>query len=121
MIFRNLYKIGLCQNGRLYMKTQKRLLSGHGTMSGLSEGTKYVRKDHTICEPSPKDEKNIDIELLLSPTPNGHKVSILLEELEVPYRVHCIDLGGEQFSTEFLKHSPNGKIPAIISAISLTL
>ena len=88
--------------------------SGHGMMSGLAEGTKYVRRDHTIGDLTPKDEKEIDIELLLSPTPNGHKVSILLEELGVPYRVHCIDLSGEQFSTEFLRHSPNGKIPALI-------
>ena len=96
------------------MKAPKRFQSSQGMMSGLGEGTKYVRRDHTIYELTPKDKKDIDIELLLSPTPNGHKVSILLEELEVPYRVRCIDLGGEQFSTEFLNHSPNAKIPAVI-------
>ena len=91
----------------------KRSQSSHGMMSGLTEGTKYIRRDGEICNTT-EDTKDIDIELLLSPTPNGHKISILLEELGVPYRVHCINLNGEQFSPEFLQHSPNGKIPAII-------
>ena len=47
-------------------------------------------------------------------TPNGRKVSILLEELGVPYRVHTIDLSkDEQFVPNFLKISPNNRIPAI--------
>ena len=49
------------------------------------------------------------------PTPNGYKVSILLEELGIPYRVIPIDIGrGDQFDPEFLKISPNNKIPAIV-------
>ncbi|MBS0430403.1 MAG: glutathione S-transferase N-terminal domain-containing protein [Proteobacteria bacterium] len=48
------------------------------------------------------------------PTPNGHKVHILLEETGLPYRVHPINIGqGDQFSEEFLAISPNNKIPAI--------
>ena len=48
-------------------------------------------------------------------TPNGHKISIMLEELGVPYSVTMIDIGkGEQFTPEFLKISPNNRIPAII-------
>ncbi|MEC5321523.1 glutathione S-transferase N-terminal domain-containing protein [Brenneria populi subsp. brevivirga] len=48
-------------------------------------------------------------------TPNGRKVSILLEELALPYRVHRIDIGkGEQHRTAFRAISPNGKIPAIV-------
>ncbi len=48
-------------------------------------------------------------------TGNGRKVSIALEELELPYRVHAIDIGqGEQKAPEFLAISPNGKIPAIV-------
>ena len=55
------------------------------------------------------------IELYTAPTPNGHKVSILLEELGVPYQVHAIDLGkNEQKAPEFLKINPNGRIPAIV-------
>ncbi|NDC08894.1 MAG: glutathione S-transferase family protein [Oxalobacteraceae bacterium] len=49
------------------------------------------------------------------PTPNGHKIHILLEECGLPYRAHAIDIGaGDQFSPEFLAISPNNKVPAII-------
>ena len=48
-------------------------------------------------------------------TPNGRKVSIMLEELGVPYTVTPIDIGkDEQFAPEFLAISPNNKIPAIV-------
>jgi GST-like protein len=53
--------------------------------------------------------------LYTAPTPNGHKVSIALEELEIPYEVHLVNiLAGEQFAPEFLKISPNNKIPALV-------
>jgi GST-like protein len=55
------------------------------------------------------------IELYTHATPNGHKVSILLEELALPYRLHLVDLAkAEQFSPAFLALNPNGKIPAIV-------
>jgi GSH-dependent disulfide-bond oxidoreductase len=55
------------------------------------------------------------IELYSWPTPNGHKIHIMLEETGLPYRVHPIDIGaGDQFKPEFLKISPNNKMPAII-------
>jgi GST-like protein len=55
------------------------------------------------------------IELFTAPTPNGRKVSIALEEMAVPYKVHAIDLkAAEQKSPEFLKINPNGRIPAIV-------
>ena len=48
-------------------------------------------------------------------TPNGRKVSIMLEEVALPYRVHPINIGkGEQFAAEYLKINPNGKIPTIV-------
>ena len=48
-------------------------------------------------------------------TPNGRKVSILLEELGWPYTVHSVDITrNEQFAADFLKISPNNKIPAIV-------
>ncbi|HZY19225.1 MAG TPA: glutathione S-transferase N-terminal domain-containing protein [Ramlibacter sp.] len=54
------------------------------------------------------------IEVFSWPTPNGHKVHILLEELGLPYRAVPIDIGaGDQFRPEFLAISPNNKIPAI--------
>ena len=48
-------------------------------------------------------------------TPNGHKITIFLEETGVPYNVKPINIGkGEQFAPEFLKISPNNRIPAIV-------
>jgi GST-like protein len=48
-------------------------------------------------------------------TPNGRKASIALEELEIPYEVRPVNIGkDEQFRPEFLKISPNNKIPAIV-------
>jgi GST-like protein len=55
------------------------------------------------------------IELFTWPTPNGHKIHIMLEECALPYTAHGIDIGaGDQFSPEFLAISPNNKIPAVI-------
>jgi GST-like protein len=55
------------------------------------------------------------IDLYTWTTPNGRKVSIMLEETGLPYRVHAVDIGkGEQFAPEFLRISPNNKIPAIV-------
>jgi len=55
------------------------------------------------------------IKLYFWPTPNGYKISILLEELGLPYEVEAVHIGkGEQFSADFLKISPNNKIPAIV-------
>ena len=49
------------------------------------------------------------------PTPNGHKVHIMLEETGTPYNVHAINIGeGDQFKPDFLKISPNNKMPAIV-------
>jgi GSH-dependent disulfide-bond oxidoreductase len=55
------------------------------------------------------------IDLYTAATPNGHKVSIALEELGLPYLVHVLELAKlEQRRPEFLKISPNGRIPAIV-------
>ncbi|MDH2895749.1 GSH-dependent disulfide bond oxidoreductase [Rahnella sp. PAMC25617] len=55
------------------------------------------------------------IDLYYAPTPNGHKISLLLEECGLPYRLYRIDMSaGEQFRPEFLAISPNNKIPAIV-------
>jgi len=55
------------------------------------------------------------IDLYTWSTPNGRKVSILLEELSMPYTVHAIDISkDEQLTPEFLAISPNNKIPAIV-------
>ncbi|QJE72329.1 glutathione S-transferase family protein [Aerophototrophica crusticola] len=55
------------------------------------------------------------IELYVWPTPNGHKISIALEEMGLDYTVHPIDIGkGAQFDPAFLKISPNNRMPAIV-------
>ena len=55
------------------------------------------------------------IDLYTWTTPNGRKVSILLEELGIPYTSHAIDITkGEQHAPDFLKISPNNRIPAIV-------
>jgi glutathione S-transferase/GST-like protein len=55
------------------------------------------------------------IDLYTAATPNGHKISIALEELGLPYTVHALDLSKlDQRRPEFLKISPNGRIPAIV-------
>ena len=54
------------------------------------------------------------IEVYSAPTPNGWKVTIMLEECGLPYSFHPVDLSrGEQRTPEFLEMSPNGRIPAI--------
>jgi GST-like protein len=55
------------------------------------------------------------IDLYTWSTPNGRKASIMLEEVGLPYTTHPIDIGkGDQFKPEFLKISPNNRIPAIV-------
>ena len=55
------------------------------------------------------------IDLYTWPTPNGHKIHIMLEETGLPYTAHAVDIGaGDQFAPDFLKISPNNKIPAIV-------
>nr|WP_245610806.1 glutathione S-transferase N-terminal domain-containing protein [Xenophilus azovorans] len=55
------------------------------------------------------------LELYYWPTPNGWKISILLEELGVPYRLMKVDIRkGEQFDAGFLRVSPNNRIPALV-------
>jgi GSH-dependent disulfide-bond oxidoreductase len=55
------------------------------------------------------------IDLYTWPTPNGHKIHIMLEETGLEYKVHPIDIGaGDQFKPEFLKISPNNKMPAMV-------
>jgi GST-like protein len=57
----------------------------------------------------------VTIELHAFDTPNGRKISVALEEMALPYRVHVVDITqGEQFAPEFTRISPNNKIPAIV-------
>ena len=55
------------------------------------------------------------ITLYTAPTPNGHKISVMLEEIGLPYEVRVLDLSkGEQKEDWYLKINPNGRIPAIV-------
>lgn len=55
------------------------------------------------------------IDVYYWPTPNGWKVTIMLEECGLPYKVHAVDIGGgDQFKAAFLRISPNNRMPAII-------
>ncbi|UIJ70586.1 glutathione S-transferase N-terminal domain-containing protein [Aurantimonas sp. HBX-1] len=59
--------------------------------------------------------QNEPIQLHYWPTPNGWKISIMLEELGVPYEVHYVNIGaGDQFKPEFLAIAPNNRMPAIV-------
>jgi GSH-dependent disulfide-bond oxidoreductase len=54
------------------------------------------------------------IDLYYWPTPNGWKISIALEEMDLPYTLHLINIGaGDQFAPDFLKIAPNNRMPAI--------
>ena len=55
------------------------------------------------------------IDLYTAPTPNGWKASICLEELEMPYEVHLVNLlSGDQKNPDYVKLNPNGRIPTIV-------
>ena len=55
------------------------------------------------------------IDLYYAPTPNGHKITIALEELGLPYTLHRINLGkGDQFCARLSGHQPEQQIPAIV-------
>jgi GST-like protein len=57
------------------------------------------------------------IDLYYWPTPNGHKITLFLEEAGLDYRIHPIDISaGDQFKPEFLAFSPNNRMPAIIDS-----
>ena len=62
------------------------------------------------------------IELYYWTTPNGHKITMFLEEVGLPYTIVPVNIGaGEQFKPEFLKISPNNRIPANLLTINLQL
>ena len=59
--------------------------------------------------------QTLPIDLYYAATPNGRKITIMLEELGLPYAIYPINIGrGDQFKPEFLAISPNNKIPAIL-------
>src|SRR5205085_2403991 len=76
-------------------------------------GCTYRRVGIRVRSPASKEEPMID--LYTAPTPNGWKASICLEELDLPYEVHLINLlAGDQKKPEYVKLNPNGRIPTIV-------
>ncbi len=69
--------------------------------------------DHPISQRWPAQHPD-RVQLYSFPTPNGVKVSIALEEMEIPYEAHTVKISGDQHTEEFRALNPNGKIPAII-------
>src|SRR6201995_694402 len=74
-----------------------------------------IRKG-TAAKPVKAGSRNLaPIELYYWPTPNGHKISIALEEMKLAFSLRPVNIGkGEQFAPSFLKISPNNRMPAII-------
>ncbi len=72
-------------------------------LGGSSEGSKAISPPPTM------------IDLYYWTTPNGHKITIFLEESQLPYQIYPVNIGkGDQFKPEFLQFSPNNRIPAIV-------
>ena len=82
----------------------------HGHENPPRQPVKKTKPPESRSKAPPKP-----IELYYWPTPNGHKISIMLEELGLPYEVQPVNIGkGEQFAPAFLKISPNNRMPAIV-------
>src|SRR5882757_1853814 len=80
---------------------------------GVRAGWNAPKAGGRIALASLRDHPMIDLHY--APTPNGWKISIMLEELGLPYKVIPVNIrGGDQFKPEFLSISPNNRIPAIV-------
>jgi len=78
-----------------------------------TEQQKSPSAGFALADLAPSGETMIDLHY--APTPNGWKISIMLEELGLPYKVIPVNIrGGDQFKPEFLAISPNNRIPAIV-------
>jgi GSH-dependent disulfide-bond oxidoreductase len=81
-------------------------------MAGSYANSRTVRR---VCYSGAKVQEVAVIELYYWTTPNGHKITMFLEEAALPYRIIPVNIGqGEQFKPEFLAIAPNNRIPAII-------
>src|SRR5229473_2464588 len=74
-----------------------------------------ARRVSKSVEPARRASKNKPIDLYYWPTPNGWKITIMLEECSLPYTVIPVDISkGDQFKPQFLAVSPNNRMPAIV-------
>jgi len=82
---------------------------------GKSAATKVVKGKTTAKKKAAPRQAAKPIELYYWPTPNGFKISIMLEECKLPYTLKPVNISkGEQFNPDFLKISPNNRMPAIV-------
>jgi GSH-dependent disulfide-bond oxidoreductase len=85
------------------------------TRTRFARKTKYALVNKRAAAKRPTSRRAKPIELYYWPTPNGWKISIMLEECGLPYVVRPVNIAaGEQFRLEFLTVSPNNRIPAIV-------
>jgi GST-like protein len=78
-------------------------------------GARKAAKKKTVGSKASASRKQRPIELYYWPTPNGHKISIMLEECGLPYIMKPVNIStGDQFKPEFLAISPNNRMPAIV-------
>ncbi len=89
-------------------RTTRRRLPGRLRNFSRWRSFTYTR---TVCDP--RRRKYYDRSLLCT-HPNGHKITLFLEEAELAYRLIRVDIGKEQFHPQFLAISPNNKVPAIV-------
>src|ERR1700747_1726544 len=74
-----------------------------------------ARRASKSVEPARRASRNKPIDLYYWPTPNGWKVTIMLEECALPYSMIAVDISkGDQFKPQFLAISPNNRMPAIV-------
>src|SRR5271163_1050997 len=78
----------------------------------MAGGGEFPRAETICCTQS---AETLMIDLHYWPTPNGHKITMFLEETGLEYRIVPINIGGgEQFKPDFLKIAPNNRMPAIV-------
>lgn len=91
-------------------KTSRKKISKRAAPKAKAKAKTKAKSGRAAPAKAPKP-----IALYYWPTPNGHKISIALEEMGLPYDLHPINIGkGEQFAPAFLKISPNNRMPAIV-------
>ncbi len=86
-------------------------------MARKAKKTSVKKPQRNAAKPARKSSrpKQAPIDLHYWATPNGWKISIMLEECALPYKVHFVNIGkGDQFKPEFLKIAPNNRMPAIV-------
>ena len=96
-------------------KTNPKSKSSGKKTTAAASGRKAARKNKKTAAKASGRRKQRPIELYYWPTPNGHKISIMLEECGLPYEMKPVNISiGDQFKPEFLAISPNNRMPAIV-------